>query len=311
MFAALKYQRAEAKLSYSDYCTYSAQQRYFDYDHFKKQMYKVHRPHLLSGYLKATRYEQTRDADEKTDWIMYYAPGPKAKAEYHTFTRSGRVLETSAETVGEEVKLSEKPPAAPRRTGPRQKRLNLQEPVDNPTLGEMIRRGISRARAQAILAAAPQPELVMDQLEWGDAQISRSRPGEIRNPAGFYIHLVKENILPPPGFETTRRAKLREEAYRAEQEENYQRLLQEEAYQRYRGETIESFIREQRLEGECQRLAEKATGEIRAQWRRNAPADVVTELADRKARQIIAERIPALLTLEAFIQQNKQAIPAP
>jgi hypothetical protein len=58
-------------------------------------------------------------------------------------------------------------------------------------------------------------------------------------------------------------------------------------------------------------LAEKATGEIRAQWRRNAPADVVTELADRKARQIIAERIPALLTLEAFIQQNKQAIPAP
>jgi hypothetical protein len=56
IFAALKYQHAEAKLLYSEYCTYSAQQRYFNYDQFKKQMYKIHRPHLTSGYLKTVRY---------------------------------------------------------------------------------------------------------------------------------------------------------------------------------------------------------------------------------------------------------------
>ena len=38
-------------ISYSEYCAYSAQQRYFDYEHVKKQMYKVHQPHKKSCYL--------------------------------------------------------------------------------------------------------------------------------------------------------------------------------------------------------------------------------------------------------------------
>ena len=42
-----------AQISYSEYCSYSAQQRYFDYEHLKKQMYKVHQPHKESGYLDA------------------------------------------------------------------------------------------------------------------------------------------------------------------------------------------------------------------------------------------------------------------
>jgi hypothetical protein len=91
LFAALKYRHAQAKLLYSEYCTFSAQQRYTDYPHVKKQMYKVHKPHLASEYLESVRYEATTDEDGRPDWVMSYVPGSKARAEYAAFnTRRGR-----------------------------------------------------------------------------------------------------------------------------------------------------------------------------------------------------------------------------
>jgi len=82
LFTALKYRHPHATLLYSEYCIFSAQQRYADYDHVKKQMYKVHKPHRTSGYLEKVRYEATQDGEGHPDWVMYYVPGPKAKAEY-------------------------------------------------------------------------------------------------------------------------------------------------------------------------------------------------------------------------------------
>jgi hypothetical protein len=85
IFAAIKYHQPRAKILYSEYCTFSAQQRYPDYDHVKKQMYKIHRPHKSSGYLAKVSYEATTDNEGQTDWILYYIPGPKALAEYKAF----------------------------------------------------------------------------------------------------------------------------------------------------------------------------------------------------------------------------------
>ena len=85
MFAAIKYRHPRAKLPYSEYCTFSAQQRYYDFDHVKKQMYKVHKPHLASGYLTKVSFEATTDSDGKPDWTMSYIPGPKAQAEFKAF----------------------------------------------------------------------------------------------------------------------------------------------------------------------------------------------------------------------------------
>jgi hypothetical protein len=82
LFAALKYGHPHAKLLYSEYCTFAAQQRYTDYDRVKKQMYKVHKPHLTSGYLARVRYEAAPAGEAPPDWLMYYVPGPKAHAEY-------------------------------------------------------------------------------------------------------------------------------------------------------------------------------------------------------------------------------------
>jgi hypothetical protein len=86
IFAAIKFKLPRAKLLYSEYCTYSAQQRHYDFDHVKKQMYKVHKPHLSSGYLTKVNFAVTTDSDGKPDWIMSYIPGPKARVEFKAFT---------------------------------------------------------------------------------------------------------------------------------------------------------------------------------------------------------------------------------
>ena len=85
IFAAIKYRHATAKISYSDYCMFSAQQHYEDYERVKKQMYKVHRPHLKSGYLKKVACETTVNGAGKRDWLFHYTPRPKARAEFKAF----------------------------------------------------------------------------------------------------------------------------------------------------------------------------------------------------------------------------------
>ena len=86
IYAALKHQLAEAKMLYSEFCTFAPQQRYYDYDQIKKQMYKVHRVHLKSNYIQKVRAAATTDNDGKPDWVLYYVPGAKACAEYEKFT---------------------------------------------------------------------------------------------------------------------------------------------------------------------------------------------------------------------------------
>jgi hypothetical protein len=90
LFTTIKYRHPHAQILYSEYCTFSAQERHFDKDKFKSQMYKIHRPHLRSGYLKKASYESTLDRDGKPDWILYYTPGPRAKKEYRAFNPEKR-----------------------------------------------------------------------------------------------------------------------------------------------------------------------------------------------------------------------------
>jgi hypothetical protein len=87
IFWAIRKNYPLAIIRYSEYCLYAAQRRYYDYDHVKKQMYKLHRLHLSSGYLEKVSYEATTDSDGRPDWVICYAPGPKAKAAYHAFNK--------------------------------------------------------------------------------------------------------------------------------------------------------------------------------------------------------------------------------
>jgi hypothetical protein len=101
IFTSLKYGHPHAQILYSEYCTFSAQERHFDKDKFKSQMYKIHRPHLQSGYLNKASYESVLDSEGRLDWILYYTPGPKAKKEYKAFNPDKRAdTRSMMESVG-------------------------------------------------------------------------------------------------------------------------------------------------------------------------------------------------------------------
>jgi hypothetical protein len=189
IFAALKHQHPQAKLHYSDFCTCSAVQRYFDYDHFKKQMYKIHKPHLDSGYLAKIKYQQTIDGAGNPDWAMLYDPGPRARAEFATFQkRTGVSVPTNP--VVEEAVTSD--PAE----------FQVITMHDLPAAGleqELMRRGVSQHQARKLLNATASGQLVAEQIHWGDHLVRENR-GRIYNPPGFYIYLIRENVLPPAEF---------------------------------------------------------------------------------------------------------------
>jgi hypothetical protein len=87
IYAALKYGYPEAKLLYSDYCAYSGQPRQASAVEMNKRMYKIHQPHIKSGYITNVAYQATRDSDGAPDWVMAYVPGPRAVAEFERFNR--------------------------------------------------------------------------------------------------------------------------------------------------------------------------------------------------------------------------------
>jgi hypothetical protein len=93
IFAAFTNSHSVAVLPYSDFCTFSAQTRYYDYEPFRKQMYKIHKPHLDSGYIANLEYKDSKDDEGKRDWLMCYKPGPKARQEYETFNNRKKYSE--------------------------------------------------------------------------------------------------------------------------------------------------------------------------------------------------------------------------
>ena len=314
MFAAIKFRHTEAKLPYSEYCAFSAQQRYYDYEPFRKQMYKIHREHLKQGYLGKIRYEETQDEEGKPDWIMYYEPGPKARAEYRSFTGDKQRVVDAAPTLEAGSQPTNLVPVR-RHSSPRRQRslpfdrnnvIEVTSPLSDSrsaVIAELTKRGVAERKARELLTAL-EPEVVLDQIEWGDEQIRRGDVA-VRNPAGFYVYLIQENIQVPANFETTRRRQLREVAEQARREEEYQRCEMEEAYRQYTVATIDQYLRDH---SEAQTELELLTkGHAKEMRKKNTwwSERLVGELAERKARQEIAEKMkPPLLTFEAFCEKH-------
>ncbi len=110
IYAALKYGYPEAKILYSDYCAYSGQPRQSSAVEMNKRMYKIHQPHVKSGYITKVTYQATRDSEGGADWVMSYIPGPRAIAEFERFNHKLYIIEdhsddldTDGEGKGREV----------------------------------------------------------------------------------------------------------------------------------------------------------------------------------------------------------------
>jgi hypothetical protein len=142
---------------------------------------------------------------------MFYVPGPKARAEYHTFTRSGRTIDASAELARAEVAIAPRQPK--RREGTRPKSFAFSstpskktpEPAslapppdaDDDLIAELHEWGIDEMDARKELAASVgQP--ARDKIDWAIAQIKQ---GGIDKPAGFIVSTIRKERPVPPNFE--------------------------------------------------------------------------------------------------------------
>jgi hypothetical protein len=213
VFAALKHNRPRAKLTYSEYCTYAPQTRYFDFDRVKKQMYKVHLPHRKSGYIAAVEFEATTDRKNRPDWLMLYTPGPKARAEYRTFTKRG----------GPKLIVIEAPPPAP-------------EPSELEQ--ELVSRGVAADAARELVAEFDQ-ERIRAQVEQAD-WVRQKYPKKIRDLGPWLVDGIRKGYATPAGFVSKAELARREEAERQKR-----RSEAEARRQRAEAEAREKAIREQ------------------------------------------------------------------
>ena len=235
LYGTLSNERPRAKLIYSDYCLYAPQTRYFDFEHVKKQMYKMHAPHRASGYIGKVEYELIADREGKNDWEIFYTPGPRALIEHQAFARrGGPVIAASA------------PLSKPALAAPKQQTLALGNPVADPEplMAELTRRGVTDKKAHELLENAVPGQEVMDQIEWTDAIVAKAPAGKFHNPPGLYVAAIRDNITPPTTFLSSRKRRLQEQARQAKNHQVALHAQQELAYAEYQSQAIEDYLRE-------------------------------------------------------------------
>lgn len=302
IFAALNNRQPEAKLPYSEFCLFSAQQRYYELWKVKRQMTPIHRRHLESGYLKALRYEEVTDAEGMPDWDMFYTPGPKARAEYAAFMRRSQLAQTPTQTSkgpDQRETIVTAPPTSPDTPS------MPGQGIDRALVAQLTRRGITPSRAQKLLSNLAPGQEVTDQLEWGDHVIAQNPQG-FRNPPGFYVSLIRDNVIPPATFENDRRRRLREERERA-----YQQWLFEEQqvrfdYDRYREEQKERYIKENLTQEHYQQLLQAKKRHFKRQYPR-LPDQTLTDMAHGAIRGEIEPQV----TFLSFEDWKEQRVPEP
>jgi hypothetical protein len=220
IYAAMKYGRARARLSYSEFCTHAPLTRFLKWDQVRPQMNRIHKPHKQSGYIASAEFEQTTDKEGRPDWLMLYTPGPKARAEYRAFTKKGGLKGLEIETT----------PATPE-PKPEPKAILRFEPTQLEL--ELINRGVTAATAREILAEHPE-ERIRRQIEHADFLVETGTR-EISNRGAYLAKAIRDDFAPPPGFEPKadrEKRRAAEEAKRRQKQEEAQRRQAEEARER-------------------------------------------------------------------------------
>jgi hypothetical protein len=290
-YNALRFENPNAsKMTYSEYCAYSAQQRYFDYEHFKKQMFKVHQPHRKSGYLSSVSYEATQDPQGRPDWIMRYVPGPKAVNEYQYFTGRTGVLERKLET---KHTLSAS--------------LQNEPNIDLQLMTELAGRGIDDKHARILLQNLKPGQDVMAQLEYADYKIASAPAGTYRNPPGFYVSVVRENQPVPSNFEDSRKRRERSGAEQENALEQSAKAEMEIQYEEHKRRLVDSYIRHHLAAGDYEAMLDEIKRNYIIQFRNAAqwPAATLHSIAVNAAAVEIARRMP-MATFDEFCRQHRK-----
>ena len=229
IYGALASGRPRAKMLYSEYCQYAPQTRYSDFDHVKKQMYKVHVSHRESGYIAKVDYEETVGRDGCADWEMFYTPGPKACEEFRAFTKRKVELQSLPASIVQPITSVQKPLQA---------RIDLSE-VEMAVLHAMISRGITERKALELLADAQPGQNIAAQIEYFDHLQRCDVRRKITSPTGFLVSLIRDN-MPVPAYDRSDRQLGEVTASDKTKESKQARLVSE--YESYQYGRIDSFI---------------------------------------------------------------------
>jgi len=253
IYAALLHKNERAKLRYSEYCLLSTATRYADFDHVKKQMYKVHLPHLQSGYLGKVSYEATTDEAGDPDWLMWYIPGVNAAREYHEFNQDGRrnprsrseekaKAKESLQLPFPETAQTKKPSPAETPLPEEQPSLSNGEKALQALVSDLVGAGLNRSTAERF--AQEKPEECRTQLSY------LSYVTEFKTSQGAYLRrAIEQGFTAPPILQ---RQKAEEEASRKKVEETARRNARKAAQEARRAtEAAERDLEMERLQKEA------------------------------------------------------------
>jgi hypothetical protein len=239
IFGALANERPRAKMLYSYYCTRAPQTRYFDYDHVKKQMYKVHAPHKKSGYISAVELRETTDGEGRADWEMLYTPGRKAKAEFRAFNEPSSAV-SKRRRKPEQLPLPA--PTNPEPPSPTQIMREAEPQEIDPFVTKLVSFHLTETTAR---------ELVRDYRKSVEMQLQalpHRNTGKIKDLAPWLIKAIRENYELPEEMKhalekeaEVKRQVAKREAARARQ--SHREALQPIFYEYLRGREGEHQIK--------------------------------------------------------------------
>jgi hypothetical protein len=306
IFSAIKNDYPHANISYSEYCTFSAQLRHFERQPVQDQMAKIIRHHKQSGYITAVKYQSMIDAQNKPDWIMYLTPGPKARAEFDAAYSRRKVLKQNDATANKpEADQPKRIRSVSRQTEFRLEVAPAQPKFDPVLVSEITSRGITEKKAHQLLANLKpgQDKDLIAQLEHAEQTVQdlQGTPNQVRNPAGFIISLIASNTHLPDGFETKAQGQARVERERAEGErraakEARQQLAWE--YDAYRDAETDRYIQANSAAFEA--LKDAKWKEDREQF------TFTTESMARMAAWFEMQKEITFLTFGEFLERKKQ-----
>jgi hypothetical protein len=228
MYAALKYDRPRAKLVYSEFCAHAPQTRHTDWERVRSQMNKVHRPHRDSGYIARVDFQQTTADDGKPDWIMFYQPGPTARAEFRAFTKRGgpNVLE---------IESSEPQP---------DKAVSGLSEIEQ----ELVNRGVTETAARELVRTHSE-EKILQQIEILDWRLEGKKADKIDDPAAWLVSAIKSPTghAAPKGFVSKAERQRREEAKQAKERQAAAKRRQDqdqEARERAARQKVDAYLKQ-------------------------------------------------------------------
>lgn len=223
IFAAIKNGNPRARFVYSDFCMRAPLTRYEEWEQVKKQLYKVHQPHKASGYIAKVEFEETMDSSGRIDWLMWYTPGRKAKAEFRRFnTKEGREIITLRSQRPHIVKVEMLQPVSNKTADTREVE---REQKEQALIARLVDAGVTASVAcKLVKTNSEECEKQLEALPYRD---------RVKDKGGYLVRAIREQYAMPSRMEEAKNLEqeTREREVRLkEHEEEQARQRAEEMY---------------------------------------------------------------------------------